>query len=234
MRSGNDRSLAGEAYGIVKRRIIRGELGIGQAVSRRKIAGELGMSFLPVSEALLRLELEGLLESRPRAGTRVKIPTREDVRGHYVVREALEVQVARLFVESATAEERGELSRLASSVDVLRARPASDRVLFLTLHEKLHRRIAECARCPRLSEAIENTHALASTWLCVSGPDQPDSQSHRHGQLMKVLVGADPEAAALAMREHTVVSMEHAMQRLEPYFEMQKAHDGAYRRVARG
>src|SRR5271155_1294222 len=90
-------SLAHEAYGIVRQRIIRGELTIGQVISRRKIAGELGMSFLPVSEALLRLEFEGLLESRPRAGTRVRIPTPQDVRGNYLVREALELQAARLF-----------------------------------------------------------------------------------------------------------------------------------------
>src|SRR5947209_20300717 len=74
-------SLAGEAYEFVKQRILRGELPMGQVISRRKIAAELGMSFLPVSEALLRLEFEGLLESRPRAGTRVRIPSREDVRG---------------------------------------------------------------------------------------------------------------------------------------------------------
>ena len=75
-------SLAAEAYEFVKQRILRGELPMGQVISRRKIAAELGMSFLPVSEALLRLEFEGLLESRPRAGTRVRIPSREDVRGH--------------------------------------------------------------------------------------------------------------------------------------------------------
>src|SRR5437667_356169 len=94
-------SLAAEAYTFVKQRILRGELVMGQAISRRKLAAELGMSFLPVSEALLRLEFEGLLESRPRAGTRVRIPSREDVRGHYVVREALEVQAAMLFAAVA-------------------------------------------------------------------------------------------------------------------------------------
>src|ERR671923_2936 len=83
-------SLAAEAYDFVKHRILRGELPMGQVISRRKIAAELGMSFLPVSEALLRLEFEGLLESRPRAGTRVRIPSPDDVNGHYVVREALE------------------------------------------------------------------------------------------------------------------------------------------------
>src|SRR6266852_5886750 len=110
-------TLANAAYGVVRRRILRGQLSLGQAVSRRKLAAELGMSFLPVSEALLRLEFEGLLESRPRAGTRVRIPARQDVRGHYVVREALEVQAARLFAEMATPEERSELMKLAVRVD---------------------------------------------------------------------------------------------------------------------
>src|ERR1700680_4357198 len=99
-------SLASEAYEFVKQRILRGHLPMGQVISRRKIAAELGMSFLPVSEALLRLEFEGLLESRPRAGTRVRIPTLQDVKGHYIVREALEGQAARLFATAATAEEK--------------------------------------------------------------------------------------------------------------------------------
>jgi DNA-binding GntR family transcriptional regulator len=67
------------------------------------LAVELGMSFLPITEALIRLENERLLESKPGAGTRVKVPTRQDVEGHYVIREALEVQAAMLFAERAGA-----------------------------------------------------------------------------------------------------------------------------------
>src|SRR5437762_1770359 len=133
-------SLAAGAYEFVKQRILRGELPMGQVISRRKIAAELGMSFLPVSEALLRLEFEGLLESRPRAGTRVRIPSREDVRGHYVVREALEVQAAMLFAAVATAEDRVELMKLAERVDAM---SLADQYLYLPAHEKLHRRIAD-------------------------------------------------------------------------------------------
>src|SRR5512139_304485 len=112
-------SLAATAYLAVRRRILRGDLALGQPISRRKLAAELGMSFPPVTEALLRLELEGLLESRPRAGTRVRIPTRDDVFGHYVVREALEIQAAILCAERATPTERRELRRLAERVDAL-------------------------------------------------------------------------------------------------------------------
>src|SRR5580700_4047927 len=145
--------LAGEAYVVVRDRILRGELAIGQVISRRKVAAELGMSFLPVSEALLRLEHEGLLESRPRAGTRVRVPTRADVLGHYVVREALESQAAMLFAVRATPDERSELMKLALRVDALSVQSEGSRLIYLSLHEKLHRRIAECARCAALSDA---------------------------------------------------------------------------------
>src|SRR5678815_2977146 len=83
--SAEQSSLASEAYSVVRQRILRGDIALGQVISRRKLAAELSMSFLPVSEALLRLEIEGLLESRPRAGTRVRIPSPEDVQGHYAV-----------------------------------------------------------------------------------------------------------------------------------------------------
>src|SRR5207247_7434108 len=133
-------SLAAEAYTFVKRRILRGELVMGQAISRRKLAAELGMSFLPVSEALLRLEFEGMLESRPRAGTRVRIPTREDVKGHYLVREILEAEAARRFAAHATRSERAGLMRMAARVDALSAK--KDRGPYLALHYRLHSRIA--------------------------------------------------------------------------------------------
>jgi DNA-binding GntR family transcriptional regulator len=160
-------SLSSEAYEIVRNRILRGELKLGQVISRRKLARELGMSFLPVSEALLRLEVEGLLESRARAGTRVRIPTAQDVEGHFVVREALEMQAARLFAQVATAEEKAELQKLAVRADAMSSQPESERSHYLGLHEKLHRKIAECSRCQALSDAIEQTHALASTWMCI-------------------------------------------------------------------
>src|SRR6185369_13613233 len=117
------KSLSNEAYNSVRQRILRGDLKLGQVISRRTLASEMGMSFLPVSEALLRLEVEGLLESRPRAGTRVRIPSREDVVGHFTVREALEVQAAMLFTDAATPTERGELRKLATRVDAVAVQP---------------------------------------------------------------------------------------------------------------
>src|SRR5579863_5928951 len=221
-RSSDNDGLAGEAYVTVRERILRGELAIGQVISRRKIAAELGMSFLPVSEALLRLEHEGLLESRPRAGTRVRVPTREDVMGHYVVREALEVQAAMLFAAVATPDKRSELLKLAARVDALSVQQDGNRFVYLSVHEKLHRRIAESARCPALCDAIDQTSALASTWLCAVRVPATDCPPQRHQDLVKVLASGDPAAAAEAMRDHIRSSMENTIQRLEPYFRLRK------------
>jgi DNA-binding GntR family transcriptional regulator len=223
-------SLAGEAYVILRERILRGALPIGKVISRRKIATELGMSMLPVSEALQRLEFEGLLESRPRAGTRVKVPTEEDVRGHYVVREALEVQAAKLFAAEATAQERSELQRLAARVDALSAQPDGDRFLYLSLHEKLHRRIAEGAHCRPLCDAIEKNQVLASTWLCVPKPARTDEPPRRHQDLVDSLVSGDPECAAEAMRNHIHNALNNTLRRLEPHFQIRNADESPYTR----
>lgn len=221
-------SLASEAYSVVRQRILRGDIVLGQVISRRKLAAELSMSFLPVSEALLRLEIEGLLESRPRAGTRVRIPSSEDVQGHYVVREALEVQAAMRFTHVATPGERAELKKLAVRVDQLSIQ--LDRPLYQTVHQKLHARIAQCARCPALLDAIEKTHALASIWFCVMRRPTPDDPPTRHQELAEAVCSGDPVRAADEVRSHLAVGMEHAMEVLQPYFRLRKATGRTFHR----
>jgi len=226
--SAEQSSLASEAYTVVRQRILRGDIALGQVISRRKLAAELSMSFLPVSEALLRLEIEGLLESRPRAGTRVRIPSPEDVQGHYVVREALEVQAAMRFTRVGTPGERTELKKLAMRVDQLSTQ--MDRPLYLTMHQKLHARIAQCARCPALLDAIEKTHALASIWFCVMRKPKTDDSPTRHQELAEAVCGGDPNRAAEEVRRHLAVGMEHSMEVLEPYFRLRKATGRTFHR----
>jgi DNA-binding GntR family transcriptional regulator len=228
---GSDSSLATAAYEVVRQRILRGDIVLGQVISRRKLAAELNMSFLPVSEALLKLEFEGLLESRPRAGTRVRIPSPEDIKGHYVVREALEVQAAMRVSQMATASDRTELRRLAARVDLLHQQP--DRSLFAPVHQKLHARIAQCARCPALLDAIEKTQALASIWFCVMRQPASNDNPSRHRELVDAVTSADPLRAAEAVRQHIAVAQERTLTVLQPYFRLRKATGKTFYRTDR-
>src|SRR5262245_52552147 len=123
---GPSSTLSDRAYFLVRERILHGELRPGDVLSPRRLAQEFEMSLLPVSQALRQLESDKLVESRPRAGTRVRVPQPEEVRGQCIVREALEAQSARLCCIHATIKERLELLRMAKQLDNLYARLESD------------------------------------------------------------------------------------------------------------
>src|SRR5574340_1279013 len=121
-------SLADTAYARIRDKILGGQYTMGAPLSRRPLATELGMSFIPITEALQRLRRDGLVESKPRSGTRVRIPSAGEILGQYVVREALETQAARLFAELAGARQKRELAKAAKHVDALFASPPAARM----------------------------------------------------------------------------------------------------------
>src|SRR5579872_4329982 len=164
-------SLAEQAYTRILDQILKGEYALGAALSRRKLGAEFGMSFLPISEAIKRLEQEGLVESRPRVGTRVRVPTAQDLRDRHIIREALEAQSARLFAEKASADERAEMRAMAVQLDARTDRCAAGEkdaeFLFETqmYHLSFHMRIAECTGCRALCDMLAQNQVLIFNWL---------------------------------------------------------------------
>jgi GntR family transcriptional regulator, rspAB operon transcriptional repressor len=226
--------LAARAYAVIRERIVCGEYLLGQVISRRRIAADLGISFLPASEALLRLECEGLLESRPRAGTRIRIPTWHHMQGHLVVRGALQVQAAMMFAQHATPEERAELMDLAFSLDSEGTSHGTDPRERLTLHERLHQKIAEYTHCEALNEEMRKHSALVSAWLCTMRSTIPADAHLKHEPLIKALTQRNSEAAAETMRAHVHAEMENTLRALEASFETNKKYMHAYSRTIGG
>jgi DNA-binding GntR family transcriptional regulator len=208
MASGASISLADKAYAAVRNEILRGQLRPGTPLSRRRLARQLGMSVLPVTDALRRLEVDGLVESRARAGTRVRVPSENDVRELYELREALETQSARLFAERATPADRLELARLGQQVDSLFEQMAEDggdpafRFSVNSRHVELHMRIAEHAGSALLQRMIERNHVLILNWLFDVAGRRTPLPPHFHSDLVEALVSGDAARADAAMRAH--------------------------------
>ena len=207
-------SLAERAYSIIRERILRGELPLGAILSRRRLTTDLGMSLLPVAEALQRLENDGLVESKPRVGTRVRIPSAQDIRERYVMREALECQAARLFASNASPQQRRELIRMADQMDVLFKRSAGgdNDPEFLhavhSFHFQLHMRIADGADCGVLRDAIERNQVLIFNWLFDVAARRRALPPRFHQELARAITGEDPQVAANAMRFHIQYGLE--------------------------
>lgn len=201
-------SLADEAYLAIRDEILRGQLRPGTPLSARRLATELGMSVLPVANALRRLEDDGLVERRARAGTRVRVPSDTDIRELYELREALETQSARLFAERATPAQRLELRRLAEQLDVLFSRlpPSGDdpefRFAVHSQHVQLHMYIAEHSRSRLIARMIERNHLLILNWLFDVTARRTPLPPTFHSTLAGSIVSGDPEAADAAMRAH--------------------------------
>jgi DNA-binding GntR family transcriptional regulator len=180
------------------------------------------MSLLPISDALQRLEGEGLIQTIPRVGTRVFDPSERDIREIYVVREALETQAARLCCEKASARERDDLLRMAEQTDAVFNRSASGEndPEFLhavhAYHLDLHMRIAECSGCRLLVDMVENSHVLIFNWLYDVAAKGPPLAPRFHRDLVAVLTGSDPSAAAAAMRQHVYFGLNNILHALEP------------------
>lgn len=221
------RNQSEEAYQVTLDQILRGRLMPGSPLSRRGLANALGMGVRPVTEALQRLESEGLVESLPRVGTRVRLPTEQDIRGHYIVREALESQSARLFAEKASSRERDEVMGLATRLDGLyeaHEPDFSDRASWENYwfevhatHSRFHMRIAECTGYQALCAAIRKNQILVLNWLYDTAFRPRPSPGHWHSQLTESLNSGNIEIADKAMREHVRYGIEEVLRRREKY-----------------
>lgn len=60
------------AYTVLREKIVRGILPPNQAIQPQLVSAELGMSIIPVREALRRLEQEGLVVIKPHVGATVR------------------------------------------------------------------------------------------------------------------------------------------------------------------
>jgi len=215
-------SLADRAYHLVLDQILRGSLPLGSVLSRRKLAERFNMSLVPVAQALQRLEIEGLLESRPRAGTRIKVPSAQEIREHFELRQALEGLSSRFCAERATFQERLELKRLAANVDALYAKaPVGDHAddwFFVVneYHVDLHMRIAEYARSGLLKSEIEKSHVLLFNWLYDTTRGRRILPPNFHRDLISVIGEGDPREAQEAMEGHVNYGLESIQVTMEP------------------
>ena len=111
-------SGADKAYEIIYEAIINGRLEPGTKLSRRKMAELTEVSVIPVIEALKRLESDGLVESKPRWGSFVTLPTKEKLDNQYILRETIECKVVQLLTDKKlTEDEEAYLRKCARGAD---------------------------------------------------------------------------------------------------------------------
>jgi DNA-binding GntR family transcriptional regulator len=191
--------LSYRVYEQLYEAMLTNRLAPGDRLNRRQVAADLGVSVMPVLEAMTQLEWEGFLETSPRRGTIVKPITAAQSLGRFHVRQALEVEAARLYAGEPIRKVKDKLLKVARKLDATEVGSLANWRAEVELHDLL----VEQARCPVLYESF--THVMRHGLYHAANnllPEVPGRAAHVHSQLIEKLAKASPAQAEALIREH--------------------------------
>ena len=196
-------TLTRRVYETLRDEIISGKLEPGDRLARKKVAERLGVSPMPITEALYMLEVDGLVESKPLRGCRVRPLTLDSIENGLALREAIECHTARLCAEKASDAELTRLTALAKQLDQIATRADPNSKLGMQLHIDLHLGIAKATGYHSLGDELQRVwfqRYMYLNWINATIIDPVPANWHQ--KLMKSISGKDPAKAEGAMREH--------------------------------
>ena len=195
-------------YDQVKHMLMSGALAPGQKVTLARIASDLGVSMMPVREALRRLAAERALTMRPNRSVTVPRLSRAETLSIRAIRQMLEGHAAATAASLITEAEVERLAALQAELAVARSRRDAKRIL--AVNEEFHFLVYNAACIPVLVDVI------ATLWLH-SAPtlsfffhaarelrDYSDTQNRNNLALVASLRHRDPEGARHAIEAEIV------------------------------
>lgn len=201
-----------QAYEAIYDAILSGELPPGRRLQIRELAGLLGISVMPVREAIKRLEEQGLVVTAPYRGAEVKRFSAEELLDLYAVRRLLEVEAAATGASLVTAQQIAEMrDAYQRMVDAL----ADVRVIdYLNEDERLLTVLYAASGNPVLMEVISSLWDRCRTYKIVGVRLELESGTEplleHQARLIEAVVNRDAHLAGVV----TAASLDAASDRI--------------------
>jgi len=214
-------SVVDQVMKEIRRSILSGSLRPGQQFSLREIAGQLGVSFIPVREALRHLEAQGLVVTRPGRSTMVAPLDEEELHGIYRLRRQIEPEIAS---RSCHLLGKSDFQRLKAFVSMFGDEDLGIDEIY-EAHHTFHLELLKPAATSWDLRVLEGLWHAAERYvrLAFSGlDDQPEEHRRRkrvHAALLEVFREGDPDRVAAAVVQHLDENEDIARRALT-------AHDG--------
>lgn len=194
----------------VRQWIQGGRLAPGARIVERQVAAELGVSHIPVREALARLEDEGLVVRLPRRGARVAELTARGLEETSSLRVVLEGLVVVRAQERLSDASREELRSIVG--EMMEAARATNVEGVLAQDQRFHETLWRLADHEVLIEVAARMRGRMNAFLRAAATSLEPDALVRHGEthevLLDVIVNGDADAAAVAMRRHIELAAE--------------------------
>ena len=151
--------------------IMDGKLKMGEKLNTEELARQLGVSRMPIREALNRLEKMGLAESVPYVGMKLVSLTQDDLLQIYQMRQLLEPLAAGRACEKITEEDVQELEAIHGEyIQIVEQPELSAKELYLQ-NRKFHFKIYSISDMNRVCSVIESLWDTLSFFKLIYGRD---------------------------------------------------------------
>ena len=199
---------------LIREAILDGRLQPGQRLKEEDLARQLGISRTPVREALLMLQVEGLIVATPNRGATVRVHTPDDLEDLYVLRAVLEGHAVRRAASRVGEDQVDELRESCERFDGLE--PEDELRELVRENLFFHNTILEIAGSARLASMVRRVIELPLVYKSYIwySPDQKRISSHYHRQIVNALASGDGERAELIMKEHVFEARDLLVARL--------------------
>lgn len=198
----------------IRQAILAGEFRPGAWLRQQHIAEELGVSQMPVREALKALTAEGLVEHIPYRGVRVVQISVEDVADLYAHRAFLEGRAAGVAASCITAN---ELVQLRALHEQIMANQSLEQIkVYRQLNRQFHELIYRASRRTYLIRQLDQIWAAFPTMLWSNFaetavdplPARDATDVTEHAEILRALEHRDAKAAEVGMQRHIGVAGE--------------------------
>jgi DNA-binding GntR family transcriptional regulator len=175
------RTLADQVYEIVRERIVTGALPDDAPVRQDALAQDLGVSKIPLREALARLEQEGLLRSQANRGYAVRAMSAEEADEIYALRLAIEPAAGG---QGALAADESEQAVALAAFRALDEAANGDLAAVAVCNRHFHTALVRPAGRPLTTQLVERLAILAERYVVAhlepAGRDARAHLEHRH------------------------------------------------------
>lgn len=184
---------------VLREAILRGILLAGQQLRQDEIARQLGVSHIPVREALRQLEAEGLVRLRPYRGFEVSELSPEEVEELYEIRIPLECQALRLAMPHLTPDDLRRAAEVLQAIDA-----ESNPSAWSQLNMEFHAILYTPSRRQRLLNLIRTLRTNVDRYLrlYISVMHRKEYSQREHRKILEAVRARDVEAAVAALEEH--------------------------------
>lgn len=149
--------------------IMDGTLKMGEKLNSEEIARQLGVSRMPIREALKSLEKMGLAESVPYVGMKLVSLTQNDVMQIYLMRQSMEPLVAVYSCKNITSDELDELKKIHQEYIQVVTEPTLDAKKLYLANRKFHFAMYSVSKMDRICAVIEELWDTLSFFKLIYG-----------------------------------------------------------------